>query len=309
MTPGTPHGHPYAMHLNMVAASICFASMAACVHWLGAHMHWSVVTFFRMFLSVLLLLAFVRTRGIPIVVFGPRALWVRSIAGSIGMLCNFYGMTLLPISDALAMLHTAPIWIAVIRRVMFRDRLDFIDIVCIAGSVVGVFLVESASFQVEPWGVAVTLTGAFFVACAFTSMRYLAHIPPQSVTIHFSTMGAVVALGAFLVTLPGSSEALPPANLLIGGLLLTALLGSFAQVFLTVGLSRGHTVAMSLIGLLQVPFAALYDRFIWHQDFSTTKLLGFAIVLGFVGLMSARHRGNAPAPTGPRREGRAPARP
>ena len=280
----------YASHVNMLAASLCFASMSTCVHWLGAHMHWSIVTFFRMFISLLLLLTLARMRGIPIIVFGPRALWVRSITGSVGMACNFYALTLLPVSDALAMLHTAPIWVALIRRVVYRDRLYAVDWLCVLGAVAGVLIAEGASFGVEPLGVAVALIGAVFASCAFISISHLSHIRPESVTLHFAAFGSTVAFALLLISLPLSLDNLPPAPVHAGGLLLIAVLGSFAQVFLTLGLSRGHTVTMTLIGLTQIVFGGLYDFLLWGHTFSPSKLLGFALIGGCVILMTARRR-------------------
>lgn len=274
--------------MNMLTAAMCFASMGACVHWLGGYMHFSVVTFFRMFISLALLLVFARPRGIPIVIFGSRALWVRSGVGSIGMICNFYGMTMLPISDALAMLHTAPIWVALIRRAIYKDTLDAVDWLCILGAVGGVFLAEGATFDVEPFGVTVALFGAFFAGCAFVSMGFLGSMRPESVTMHFAGFGSLVALGFFLASLPGSTGGLPPTALHGGGLVLTAIFGTFAQIFMTMGLARGHTVTMTLIGLTQVVFAGVYDWLFWDQTFTATKLLGFGIMGGCVALMSIR---------------------
>lgn len=273
----------------MLTAALCFATMGACVHWLGEFMHWSVVTFFRMFLSLLLLLALANLRKIPIIVNGPPALWVRSATGSIGMICNFYAMTLLPISDALAMLHTAPIWIAFIRRIVYRDTFGLPDWLLTIGAIAGIFLAEGSTFDVAPRGVVVALFGAFFGACAFVSMGFLSQLRAESVTMHFAAFGALVAAGFIVIGLPASAEGLPPIPLHAGGLLLTAILGTFAQIFLTLGLSRGNTVLMSLIGLSQVVFGGFFDWLIWGHTFTLTKLAGFGLVGACVALMSLRH--------------------
>lgn len=273
----------------MLTSAICFATMGACVHWLGESMHWSIITFFRMFLSLLILLALAPVRNIPIILNGPPALWVRSAAGSIGMLCNFYAMTLLPISDALAMLHTAPIWIALFRRVIYRDTFGLPDWLLTIGAVAGIFLAESSTFAVAPVGIAVALLGAIFAACAFISMGFLSSLRAESVTMHFALFGALAAAGFILIGLPGSVDGFPPIPLHAGGLLLTAVLGTVAQIFLTLGLSRGNTVLMSLIGLSQVIFGGLFDWLVWDHTFTFKKLAGFALVGLCVALMTIRH--------------------
>ena len=283
----TSHRAPIGPYAEMLAASFCFACMAAAIHWLGAHLHWSVVSFFRMFLSSLMLIAVAKARGIPLLVRGVPAMWVRALAGSVGMIGNFYALTVLPVSDATAIYHTMPVWVALIRWAVYRESLSPVQWVCVAGAVTGVFVTEEASPDSFTWGLAAGLGGAFFFAIASIGMSFLGDHHPQSVTIHFSLVASGVALACMALSRPGWAAIAPESAAIGAGLLVPAVLGSVAQVLMAGALGRGHNVTVALVGLTQVVFAGLFDVILWNRTFSGLKIAGIAVILASVGGMAA----------------------
>ena len=100
-----------------------------------------VNSFFRMFLSAVLLIIVAKARGIPLWLHGIPAMWVRALAGSFGMIGNFYALTVMPVSDATAIYHTMPVWVALIRWVVYKERLAAAQWLCVAGAIAGVIAV------------------------------------------------------------------------------------------------------------------------------------------------------------------------
>lgn len=276
-------------YVQMLGASLSFSFMAAGVHALGQELHWSVVTFCRMAFGVVLLYAIARARGVPILFTGPPALWIRAIAGSAGMIGNFYALTRLPVSDALAIFHTVPIWVAVIRKFVFKESLTSLQWLCVFGAVGGVFVSQEFSLDLIESGAFSALLGAVFTAFAFISMSFLGGYHPQSVTMHFSFFASLVALGAILINRPETAAILPSNAFQGTGLIAVAAFGSLAQVLMTSAMARGHNVTVSVIGLTQILFAAIFDLTVWHRTFSPTKLLGFALIAICVVLLTT-HR-------------------
>lgn len=285
-----------APYLEMLAASFCFAGMGATIHWLGGHIHWSVVSFFRMFLSALMLMVVAKARRVPLLVRGEPAMWVRALAGSLGMIGNFYALTVLTVSDATAIYHTMPVWVALIRWVVYKESLAPYQWLCVFGAVVGVFITEQAAPDAFNWGVAAGLGGAFFYAIATIGMSFLGNHDPRSITIHFSLVASGVALGCMVLSRPGWDAIVPPSASLGEALLVPAVLGSFAQVLMAGALGRGHNVTVALVGLTQVIFAGILDIALWDRDFSSMKILGIFVILASVGGMAlgrARRGGTA----------------
>ncbi len=281
------HESSLAPYAEMLAASLCFACMGAAIHWLGGHLHWSVVSFFRMFLSALLLIAVAKARGIPLLVRGVPAMWVRALAGSLGMIGNFYALTVLSVLDATAIYHTMPVWVALIRWVVYKESLSLAQWLCVAGAMAGVFITEEATPDALNWGLAAGLGGAFFFAIASIGMSFLGGHHPQSVTIHFSLVASGVALVCMAISRPGWDAIAPQSAAIGAALLVPAVLGSVAQVLMAGALGRGHNVTVALVGLTQVIFAGIFDVALWGRDFSPAKLAGIALILASVGGMAA----------------------
>jgi drug/metabolite transporter (DMT)-like permease len=264
--------------------------MAAAIHWLGGSVHWSVVSFCRMFFSALLLIVVARASGIPILVIGPQAMWVRAGAGSLGMIGNFYALTHLPVSDATAIYHTMPVWVALIRRFRYGERLTFIQWACVCAAGAGVFITEQASPGEFNLGIAAALGGAFFFAIATIGMSFLGHVHPQTITIHFALVASAVSVAIMLFNLPGGEVVLPPTPLIGFGLLIPAVLGSVAQVLMAGALGKGHNVTVVIVGLFQIVFAGIFDVLLWDRSFSALKIAGIVIIVGSVAGMALGRR-------------------
>ncbi len=57
-----------------------------------------------------------RLAGAPLAFWRPRALWVRSLAGSFSLVCNFYALSTLPVADAVTLMNVQPLWVVLTWR-------------------------------------------------------------------------------------------------------------------------------------------------------------------------------------------------
>jgi len=111
-----------AGYFHMLWASLGFAVMAAASHRAGEHCDWQLVVVARASLAFLFAVIIAKASGVKLVLFGPRTLWVRSLAGSASMLSNFYALAHLPVSDTLTLMNTSPIWVTVLLWLVFGQR-------------------------------------------------------------------------------------------------------------------------------------------------------------------------------------------
>src|SRR5262245_33266536 len=92
--------------IHMLWASLSFAVMAAVSHAAGERCDWQLVVVARAAVAFLFSTLIAKASGVRLIFRGPVTLWIRSIAGSIGMLCNFYALSKLPVSDTLTLMNT-----------------------------------------------------------------------------------------------------------------------------------------------------------------------------------------------------------
>src|SRR5258708_5904033 len=98
----------------MLFGAMAFSVMAALTHALGAQCDWLIIAIVRTALALAFATALTMAAGAKLVFWGPRALWIRSIAGSVSLVCTFYALTQLPIADVLTLTNIFPIWVALL---------------------------------------------------------------------------------------------------------------------------------------------------------------------------------------------------
>src|SRR3712207_1652383 len=80
-------------YLLMLLGSLAFASMGALSHLAGERCDWHLVAVARSSLAFALTLALALLSGVRLVLLRPAVLWMRSVAGSLGVLFAFYALT------------------------------------------------------------------------------------------------------------------------------------------------------------------------------------------------------------------------
>ncbi len=85
-------------------------------HTLGATLHcdWRLIALARSVLMLCFALVLAVSSGVRLVFFKPVNLWVRSLAGSLSVVCNFYALYHLSAAEVLTLTNTFPIWVALL---------------------------------------------------------------------------------------------------------------------------------------------------------------------------------------------------
>src|SRR5438105_9826725 len=80
-------------YLWMIQASVVFTAMLAMARILGDWCDWQVVAIVRASMVLVLVAGLTLLQGKRVIVLGPPTLWMRSIAGSLSMVCTFFAIT------------------------------------------------------------------------------------------------------------------------------------------------------------------------------------------------------------------------
>ncbi|MHB1425448.1 MAG: DMT family transporter [Gemmataceae bacterium] len=283
----------------MLLGSFCFAWMATAAHALRSSCDWQITALARSATPLILGAAMAVLGGARLVLFSPRILWVRSIAGSISLVCTFFALTVLPPSHVFTLASTFPIWVALLSWPLYRERPSRQIWLSILGSVLGIAIMEltTPSETMEttafPRWLAIlsTLIAAVSTAVAMLGLHRLRHIHPWAIVAHFSGVALLFSLASFLL---GSHSDPPPASTRTKTVLLLVAVGGTAtvgQLFLTKAFSAGPPTKISVVNLTQVVFALLLEVLFWDRQFNGWTLAGMALVIAPTAwLMATRTR-------------------
>src|SRR5262245_6285139 len=109
MPPEALRRRPYVW---MLIAAAAFAGMAAFARLLGPRLDWRLIALARSGLALVFAAMLVRATGGRFAVWRPPTLWMRSLAGSVSMVCTFYALTRLPVTEVLTIANVFPVWVA-----------------------------------------------------------------------------------------------------------------------------------------------------------------------------------------------------
>jgi drug/metabolite transporter (DMT)-like permease len=273
--------------LYILGSSLMLATMGALTHSVGARCDWLVVALVRAVMMLATSATLAVSSGSELVVWRPRSLWVRSLAGSCSLVCNFYALTRLPIADAVTLFSLQPLWIVLISVVLFRRAPSLGECLGVAFGLLGVVLIERPDLPRDHLAALVALLSSVSAAVAMLGLHRLRRIDSRAVVAHFAGVAALVSLGWLILRgnalSPGLLE--PTTWLYLVGIGATGTLG---QILLTKAYAAGAPAKVAVVGLAQVLFAMGFDVALWGRSLDLVGIAGFALVLAPTTWLSIR---------------------
>jgi drug/metabolite transporter (DMT)-like permease len=269
----------------MLLGSFSFAVMSALAHAARASCDWQVIALARTGLVLLFAWLLARAANARLVFLRPGILWMRSVAGSISLVCTFYALTRLPVSDVLTLTNMFPVWVAVLCWPLLHEPPSAGVWIAVASAVLGVAFIQQPHLAEGNFASLIALVSSMSTAVAMIGLHRLQHLDARSIVVHFSAVGVVFCVAAFFIFGPSSLDPDPSALPASGGMLFLLLLGigvaaTAGQLFLTKAFAAGPPARVAVLGLTQVVFAMAFDLAFWHRSFNRGTLIGIALVLG-----------------------------
>jgi drug/metabolite transporter (DMT)-like permease len=263
----------------MLWASMAFAVMAAFSHWAGEYCDWQVVVVARATGAFFFAAVIAKAVGVKLVWRGETTLWVRSVAGSAGMICNFYALAHLPVSDTLTLMNTSPIWVTLLLWLVFGQR-PATGVVCaVLISVAGIALIQQPHFQGGKFACLMALCGAFCTSIAMLGLNRLKHIDPRAIVVHFSGVASVATSMFLLLTNRKDYSAQLGDKSVLALLIMVGAAGVAGQIGMTRAFAKGQASRISVIALSQILFGLGFDVLFWNRSVNLISLLGMVLVI------------------------------
>ncbi|QDV36137.1 DMT family transporter [Tautonia plasticadhaerens] len=274
--------------LWMLVGAVSFATMGSFTHALGSRCDWLVVALVRALFMLGSAVVLARSAGVRLVVFRPPTLWIRSVAGSVSLVCNFYAISVLPVADALTLTSMYPLWIVIISAAWLRRIPSGLELGGMASGLIGVALIQRPHLDGAGLAAAVAVSSSATTAAALMGLHRLRHVDTRAVVAHFAGVGSLMAgLWLAIRSIGAGAPVVETDPTTLGLLLGVALSGTIGQMCLTRAYALGVPTRVAVIGLSQVAFGMIADVWIWGRVLTPLTLLGFALVLSPTALLTA----------------------
>ncbi|MGB2903329.1 MAG: DMT family transporter [Candidatus Dechloromonas phosphoritropha] len=262
--------------LWMLVASLLFASMGVCVK-LAAETHSAVeITFYRSFVSLLLMFGLVRLRGVRLAT--PEWRWQisRGFVGFSALFAYFHAIALLPLATAVTLNYTSAIFLAIYLALTgMRLRIGMLGALLVG--LAGVALLLKPSLHADQLTVGLIGLGSGVLAgMAYFSVRELgARGEPEVRTVFYFSL--VSSCCAALWLLFSDLHAVDPRSGLI--LLGVAIFATLAQLAMTRAYTRGKTLLSAALAYSTVIFSSLAGVLFWGEVLHATSWLAIALII------------------------------
>ena len=265
--------------IYIICSAFCFALMNCFVR-LSGDLPTPQKSFFRNFIAFLIALFVLLKSGeknrphrgdIPY-------LLVRSVAGTIGILGNFYAVdNMASISDASMLNKMAPFFTIIFSYFILKEKPKLFQALCVAAAFIGsLFIIKPTLDFSRSFPALMGLCGGIGAGLAYTFVRILSGrgVPGCWIVVIFSAFSCLSVVPTLVFSyVPMSAKQV--LTLLLAG---TAAAGG--QFSVTAAYSNAPAKEISVFDYSQVVFAAILGYFIFGQMPDIFSFIGYITVCG-----------------------------
>lgn len=235
-------------------------------------------TFFRNLVAILVIstILLLRRQRITVKKAHLPALLARSLFGTLGVVCNFYAMDRMLLSDATILIDLSPFFVILVSSLLLHEKATQKQYVLIFLALVGACFVIKPTANIFSNDAALAALGcAAFSGIAYAMLRVLSKQGEDGTTIvfFFSAFSCAVCLPSMLL------HPLPLTAQQFILLLAAAVFACLGQFSVTAAYRYAPASEISIFDYTQIVFAAVWGWLIFNQAADILSYIGYGIIL------------------------------
>lgn len=268
----------YKAIIYIILSAAAFSFMNVCIRWSGDLPTIQKAFFRNLIAAIIALVILIRSNtGFHYEKSHLPMLFVRSICGTLGIMCNFYAVDHLNISDASMLNKLSPFAAVIFSVIMLNEKANLKQALSLIIVFIGALFVIKPSMNISEFipGL-IGLTGGIAAGAAYTAVRYLSNKGAKSpqIVFFFSAFSTLVMLPYLIMFY----EPMSVKQLFI--LLLAGISAAIGQFSITAAYSNAPAKEISIFDYTQIIFAALMGFAFFGQIPDKYSFLGYFIIIG-----------------------------
>lgn len=264
--------------LCILASAFCFAVMNTFVR-LSGELPSIQKAFFRNLVAIFFAVAVLRKNQIKIgwPKGSGKILLLRSFFGTMGIICNFYAVDHLVLSDASMLNKMSPFFVILFSFLILKERLSLVQGLSVVTAFAGsLFIIKPVFSNMELVPSMIGLCGGLGAGIAYTMVRILGKkgVKGPVIVFFFSTFSCVVTLPYLIV----DYAYMKPIQIFY--LICAGLAASGGQFGITAAYCYAPAKEISVYDYSQIIFAAVIGFFVFGQKPDFLSVIGYIIICG-----------------------------
>lgn len=246
-------------------------------------------SFFRNLIAFIFAFVIMRKENVSI---KPRkdalgGLMVRSVCGTVGILCNFYAVDHLVIADASMLNKLSPFFAIIFSLLFLKEKVSLMQWMLVIGAFAGSLLIIKPSFSnADMFPAIIGFIGGMGAGAAYTAVRKLSGMGVKGTYVVFFFSGF-----SCLVTLPSlifDYHSMTLIQLLY--LILAGCSAAAAQFSITAAYFNAPAKEISVYDYSQVIFSAIIGMIVFGQMPDIFSIAGYIIICAMAVIMFVRSK-------------------
>ncbi len=258
-----------------IASVACFAMMDASVKWLDMFPVGQVL-FSRFFFGLIPILMLVPRNEFKTFykTTRPKLHAFRAIAGTLAIVALFIALREIPLADVVSLTFGGPIFVTLGSIFFLSEKVGIKRWLAVLIGFLGMLLIVKPAYEELNIFYIFPVIFCIFFACVALSIRSLSSTEPNyRIALYFSLLSMFVGLA----TLPFGW--IMPTKFELFLLIFTGLVGSIANILLTVSLRIAEASLVTPTKYLNLVFAIFLGYFIWGEIPKLLTLIGAALII------------------------------
>lgn len=267
----------------IVLSGIGFSLMALFVK-LSGDLPTMQKSFFRNFIAALVaaipLIKNLKIINYPKIKLDWFILFLRSLFGTIGILCNFYAISHLNLADSTVIQRLYPFVVIILSFMFFNEKISKKGLLSLVLAFFAVILVVKPSFDnFLSLGAIMALCGAFCSGAAYTALRRLGTqgISPEFVVFTFSLFSCLVVVPSII------TDYSPMSIEQVVYLIFVGIFAAVGQFGITYAYKFAAARSLAVFDYLQIVFSGILGYIFFTEIPDIYSIIGYLIIV-FTGL-------------------------
>lgn len=252
-------------------------------------------SFFRNFIAVIFAFIILKKNGLPVKPSDKsniKFLIIRSVMGTLGILCNFYAVDHLVLSDASMLNKMSPFFAIIFSLIFLKEKVTPFQVGAVIAAFIGALFIIKPSFEnISLVPALIGFIGGMGAGAAYTAVRHLGQKGEKGpfIVFFFSAFSCVVTLPYLIFNYHHMSL------WQLVCLLLAGLSASGGQFSITAAYCCAPAKEISVYDYSQVVFSAVLGYFIFNQLPDGYSFIGYFLIIATAVIMFLYNRKRASA--------------
>lgn len=263
--------------LYIIISAFCFALMNTFVR-LSGNIPTIQKSFFRNFVALIFAFILLKKNNVEIKFHKENFKFhlIRSIAGTIGILFNFYAVDHMVLADASMLNKMSPFFAIIFSLIFLKEKVSLTQIIIVISAFLGsLFIIKPTFSGMEFFPAVIGFLGGMGAGAAYTTVRYLGQNGENGMFIvfFFSSFSCLVTLPYLLLNFH-SMTIIQIIFLICAGL--SAAGGQFS---ITAAYRCSPAKEISVYDYTQIIFSAILGLIIFQQIPDMYSIIGYIIII------------------------------